>query len=306
MVPNRTVLRKVSGVTQDSTSKSIGAKVSAERARAGLSRKRLAALANVSERYLHQLENGEANPSVGILMRLAQALDFAVGDLFPNTSGGAPSSAQRDGHANVAPWTALTSSMSLQEQRAAVPVLDQFLKDRRRAHRGIALLGLRGAGKSTLGQLYSKRHNLPFISITREIETRAGMTLDDLFNLGGADAYRTLENDVAGDICRRRDRIVLETAGGIAGNNDALDVILASFKTIWLKATPAEHLARVASQGDTRPTQGNARALDQLKSLLAQRETEYARAEFTIDTSGRTPQDCLAELEAITAPFLQG
>ena len=293
-------------MTQDSNPKSIGAKVSAERARAGLSRKRLAALANVSERYLHQLENGEANPSVGILMRLAHALDFELGDLFSDPIGPAPSSAQHDGSASFAPWTKLTSTMSLQEQRAAVPVLDQFLRDRRRAHRGIALLGLRGAGKSTLGQLYSKRHNLPFISITREIEARAGMTLNDLFNLGGADAYRTLENDVAADLSHRSDRIVLETAGGIAGNSDALDAILASFKTIWLKATPEEHLARVAGQGDTRPTQGNARALEQLKSLLAQRETEYARAEFTIDTSGRTPQDCLAELEAIAAPFLQG
>lgn len=293
-------------MTQDSILQSIGAKVSAERARAGLSRKRLAVLASVSERYLHQLENGEANPSVGILMRLAQALDFELSDLFNEPRGGAPDDSRRDGGASFAPWTTLTSTMSLHEQRAAVPVLEQFLRDRRRARRGIALLGLRGAGKSTLGQLYSKRHNLPFISITREIETRAGMTLNDLFNLGGTDAYRALENDVAADLSRRSDRIVLETAGGIAGNSDALDAILASFKTIWLKATPAEHLSRVANQGDTRPMQGNARALEQLKSLLAQRETEYARAEFTIDTSGRTPQDCLAELEAIAAPLLQG
>lgn len=293
-------------MTQDSILQSIGAKVSAERARAGLSRKRLAVLASVSERYLHQLENGEANPSVGILMRLAQALDFELSDLFNEPRGGAPDDSRRDGGASFAPWTTLTSTMSLHEQRAAVPVLEQFLRDRRLARRGIALLGLRGAGKSTLGQLYSKRHNLPFISITREIETRAGMTLNDLFNLGGTDAYRALENDVAADLSHRSDRIVLETAGGIAGNSDALDAILASFKTIWLKATPAEHLSRVANQGDTRPMQGNARALEQLKSLLAQRETEYARAEFTIDTSGRTPQDCLAELEAIAAPLLQG
>ncbi len=283
---------------------SVGAKVGAQRARAGLSRKRLAELANVSERYLHQLENGEANPSVGILMRLAQALDFDLSHLFAGPHE-APAGGQPDGALTFAPWTRLTNAMSAQEQRAALPVLDRFLHDHRRSHRGIALLGLRGAGKSTIGGLFAERHKLPFVSITREIETRAGMTLNDLFNLGGADAYRTLENDVAADLSRRSDQIILETAGGIVGNGQALDIVLASFKTVWLKASPQEHLSRVAKQGDTRPMQGNTRALEQLKALLAQREAEYARAEFTLDTGGKMLEDCVVELEAIAAPFLR-
>ena len=201
---------------------------------------------------------------------------------------------------------ALLNSLSGTEQLAATAVLENFLRERRRSRRGIALLGLRGAGKSTIGRLLSKRLDLPFLSVTREIETRAGIGIDDLFNLGGADAYRTLENEVAADLGRRTDQIILETAGGIAGNGEALDIVLASFKTVWLRASPEEHLSRVANQGDTRPMHGNARALEHLKALLAQREAGYARAEITIDTSGRTPQDCVLELETVAAPLLAG
>jgi XRE family aerobic/anaerobic benzoate catabolism transcriptional regulator len=194
--------------------------------------------------------------------------------------------------------------MSPAEQAGAVPVLTRYLEERRKRLKGIALLGLRGAGKSTLGRRLAERHGLPFVSITREIEARAGMSLADLFNLGGPDAYRSLENDVVGDLTRRNDRIVLETAGGIVGNSEALDMILGAFTTVWLKAAPEEHLARVAGQGDTRPMRGNPRALDHLKALLASREPEYARAESAIDTSGRTIESCLAELTAIAAPTL--
>jgi XRE family aerobic/anaerobic benzoate catabolism transcriptional regulator len=130
------------------------------------------------------------------------------------------------------------------------------------------------------------------------------MSLADLFNLGGPDAYRGLENDVVAELAGRATPIVLETAGGIVGNPEALECILASFRTVWLKASPEEHLARVAGQGDTRPMQGNPRALEHLKTLLASREAEYARAECAVDTSGRTPAACLADLERIAAPIL--
>ena len=299
----------------DAIASAIGGRVRDARARLGLSRKNLASSAGVSERYLHQLEAGTANASVGILVRVADALNLDFAFLVTGTevgvTGGEPSkleikSARGTSEIAPTPLAILIAGLSASEQRAVLPVVERFVGERRRHSRGIALLGLRGAGKSTLGRLMSQQFNLPFLSITQEIETRAGMGINDLFNLGGAEAYRALENDVAADLSRRTDRIILETAGGITGNSGALETVLTSFKTVWLKATPEEHLSRVVGQGDMRPMQGNARALEHLKALLTQREADYARAEFTIDTSGKTPQECISELETIAAPLLRG
>ncbi len=287
---------------QEEIARAIGARVRATRAQVGLSRRRLAAAAGVSERYLNELEKGQANPSVGILVRVADALAVDLSGLLPTARG---VTATGPGVQPVyGPLADLLGSMSLSEKEGAIPHLARYLKDRRRALKGIALLGLRGAGKSTIGGLFAQRHGLPFLSITREVETRVGMSLDDLFNLGGVEAYRTIENEVVGDLARRNDRIVLETAGGIVGNGEALDVILGSFKTVWLRAAPEDHLARVTRQGDMRPMHGNPMALEHLKGLLAQREAGYARAESALDTTGKSPQECVAELERIAAPML--
>jgi XRE family aerobic/anaerobic benzoate catabolism transcriptional regulator len=259
----------------------------------------LAETAGVSERYLNELENGNANASIGILVRVAGALETGLVDLIAPTSSGTAAARSVAG-----PLGELVAGMSPREQAGARPILEHYLAERRKALKGVALLGLRGAGKTTIGGLFAKRHQMPFISITREIEVHAGMSLADLFNLGGAEAYRALENEVVGEIARRKDPVVLETAGGIVGNAEALDVILASFKTVWLRAAPEEHLARVAGQGDTRPMRGNPKAIEHLKSLLAQREGEYARAECVLDTSGKTAEACVEELERIAAPML--
>jgi XRE family aerobic/anaerobic benzoate catabolism transcriptional regulator len=280
----------------------IGARVRTARKAAGLSRRRLSEIAEISERYLGQLEHGDANISISLLARVANALSVDLVALFPASHGTAG-----DG---LLPGALLESladilrSMSLREQQGALDLLQRYLKDSRRSLKGVALLGLRGAGKSTIGKLLSERHGLPFISITREIETRAGMSLNDLFNLGGSEAYRTLENEFVRELSNRTDCIVLETAGGIVANSPALDAILGSFMTVWLKASPEEHLERVVRQGDMRPIHGNPKALSHLKSLLAQREQEYARADCVIDTTGRTPEACLHELEILAAGAL--
>jgi XRE family transcriptional regulator, aerobic/anaerobic benzoate catabolism transcriptional regulator len=286
----------------DDITRAIGARVRDGRARLAMSRKSLAATAGVSERYLHQLETGTANASVGILVRVAEALqlDFAV--LVTGGEGPAPEKKGASGSITLdhAPLALFLAGLSATEQMAAAPVMERFIGERRRQSRGIALLGLRGAGKSTIGQALAARRGWPFLSVTREIEARAGMGVDDLFNLGGAEAYRGLENEVVAELARRGDRVVLETAGGIAGNGVALETILVSFKTVWLKASPEEHLNRVAGQGDTRPTRGNPKAIEHLRSLLAQREPGYARAELILDTTGKSLEACVAELVAIT------
>ena len=285
----------------------VGVRVRAARAKSGLSRRRLAETAEVSERYLNELENGEANVSVGVLARVAEALSVDLVSLLPTADrvplDGETAALPAPRHLHPA-LAEILSGMGLREQEGAAAVLAAYLAERRRTLKGVALLGLRGAGKTTIGTLFAERHGLPFISVTREIESRAGMSLNDLFNLGGPDAYRALENDVVKDLSTRNDRIVLETAGGIVSNAPALDVILASFKTVWLKASPEDHLRRVVNQGDMRPMQQTPKALEHLMTLLSVREQEYGRADSVLETSGRTPESCADELERIAGTLV--
>ncbi len=283
--------------TQDDISRRIGARVRTARADAAISRKRLAEKAGVSERYLNQLEHGDANVSIGILARVAAALAVDLVSFLASARG--TDGAVHPDTAPHAPLAGLIARMSPREQEGAVAVVENYLRERRRSQKGVALLGLRGAGKSTIGGLFAERHGLPFLSVTREIETRAGMSLNDLFNLGGPDAYRALEIDVIKDLASRTGPIVLETAGGIVSNGPALEIILATFKTVWLKASPGEHLQRVVQQGDMRPMHGTPKALEHLKTLLSHREKEYARADLVLDTTGRSPPACVDELERI-------
>lgn len=285
-------------------------RIRAARAERKLTRKRLAERAQISERYLSQLETEEANVSIAILMRVANALEIDFRELLaledheraPEIKGwsvghGAFGGTLGDG--NGTPLNHGLANLSSREIEHLMPILRRSLESYRASRRGIALLGLRGAGKSTLGRAFAARHGLTFVSVTREVEARAGMSLNELFNLGGPDAYRAIETEVIEALSRGETPIVLETSGGIVGNQDALDLILTAFKTVWLKAEPEDHLARVAQQGDARPMAGNPRALDQVRTLLRQRETEYARAEAVIDTSGRSIEACLTALEAI-------
>ena len=289
---------------QNDIGKLVGDKVRRLRRDAGLSRKRLADAAEVSERYLADLETGQANASIGLLARLAEALMVDVASLLPSPRNlGAAQFPAKASNASGR-LAELVAAMSDAETSSLTPLIERWLHDHRRNLRGIALLGLRGAGKTTLGSLLAKRHGLPFVSVTREIEARAGMSLADLFNLGGPEGYRSLENEVIAELARRNDHVVLETAGGLVGNPEALSAILGAYKTVWIQASPEAHLARVAGQGDTRPMHGNPRALDHLKALLATREPEYARAECSLDTAGRSIEACLADLEAIALPLL--
>ena len=284
--------------------KVVGDKVRALRLAAGWSRKRLAEAAAVSERYLAALETGQANASVGILSRLAEALTIDIASFLPAPRSLATMASPACAASASSPMAKLIAGMSNAEQSSLAPFVERWLRHRRCKLRGIALLGLRGAGKSTLGGLLAERHGLPFVSITLEIETRAGLSLADLFNLGGPDGYRALENEIIAELVGRNDQVVLETAGGIVGNAEALATILGAYKTVWIKASPEAHLARVAGQGDLRPMRGNPRALEHLKALLAAREPEYARAECVLDTTDRSIDDSLAVLEAIVAPLL--
>jgi len=167
--------------------------------------------------------------------------------------------------------------------------------DDARRHR-IALIGLRGGGKSTLGQLAAERLSVPFIELDREIEKRSGATLSEIFDMFGQETFRRAEREALDDVLRRHQGFVIATSGSIVTEPGTLELLLASCFTVWVKAAPEEHMKRVIAQGDMRPMANSARAMEDLVSILRSREPLYAKADVALSTSGRTPEQNVAEL----------
>jgi XRE family aerobic/anaerobic benzoate catabolism transcriptional regulator len=223
-----------------------GQHVRALRKRRGLTRKLLARQADVSERYLGQLESGEGNVSLILLRRIASALHITPGEL-----------------------------LTLEHQESI-------------ARQRIALIGLRGAGKTTLGEMLAQDLNIPFIELDGEIERETGLPLSEIFTLYGQPGYRRLEHRCLERVLTERDRAVIAVGGGVVSEEDTFQLLRAQCHTVWLKATPEEHMARVVSQGDLRPMAGNSAAMEDLKRILTAREPLYRKAEVIVDTSART------------------
>ncbi len=255
----------------------VGARVRKARQMQGIPRRVLSEKSGVSPRYLAQLESGEGNISIGLLQRVAQALDHRIEWLIAEDS----------------PWDLETQQMADLFQQADGDVRQAVLQllrperlDPSRAGR-ICLIGLRGAGKSTLGAMAAETLDLPFVELTRVIEDMAGMPLQDIMAFYGQEGYRKLEAQALDRVIEGHDRLVLAVAGGIVAEPATFSTLLARFHTIWLRASPQEHMSRVRAQGDERPMQDNPAAMDQLKSILASRETLYGQASAQLDTSGQ-------------------
>lgn len=266
----------------------------AARARAGFTRKQLANAAGASERYLAHLEAGTANPSLEMLIHLADALGIALADILPG--GG-----ERDKVvAEAAQILRRFPGYRLQE---ALEWLSQPLDGPGGKAGRLSLIGLRGAGKSSLGAALAKKLGYPFFEISKEVERRYGGSIGVLLEINGPGALHRYEADVLEEICHQHSRAVIAAPGAIVSNGPLYDLLLCNSWSIWLQAKPQDHMDRVIAQGDLRPMAGNRAAMNDLKAILAARENDYARADATLDTSAQNFDATLEALYDISSGF---
>ena len=264
----------------------IASKVRQARSNVHMSRRVLAEKSGVSQRYLAQLESAEGNISIALLLRVAMALDLQLEWLL------------KDAEPLDQDLTKLLALYQKADPTLRARIMEQ-LEDRQNADeraKRICLVGLRGAGKSTLGALAADRLSVPFLELNKEIETMAGMAVGEIIGLYGQEGYRKLEQDALLQVSDDHDHVMMAAAGGVVEDAETYDMLLSRFHTVWLRASPDDHMRRVREQGDERPMAGNPAAMEQLKRLLTERQTAYARADAQLNTSGLTLDQSLEQL----------
>ncbi len=273
----------------------LGQRVRTMRALRGMSRKVLAKVSGISERYIAQLESGKGNVSIVLLRRVAHAMAAPLEDLIP---GGEPSPdwpVIRDLLKKASP-SQIAQAKELLAGAASAPL--------RRAFSGIALIGLRGAGKSTLGKRLADMIGWSFVELNKEIERQNGLSVPEIINLYGQEGFRRMEQAALVQLIARKELMVLATGGGIVSEPVTFDLVLKSFYTIWLKAEPEEHMARVRKQGDLRPMADDRSAMAELRNILVSREPLYARANAVVDTARLSVDAAAARLAEAVKPQL--
>ncbi|MGC1504079.1 MAG: helix-turn-helix transcriptional regulator [Sulfitobacter sp.] len=269
----------------------LATKVATLRKQRGFSRRVLSEMSGVSPRYLAQLEAGEGNISVLLLQRVAGALDVRIEALLTE---------QAPLDHDVLRVAALYHQAPEEVQQRVCSMLAPQNPRLLRAGR-ICLIGLRGAGKSTLGARAGQALGIPFVELNREVEEAADMPLTEVMAFYGEAGYRKLEAEALERVSSRHDRMIMAVAGGIVAEENTFAHLLERFHTVWIKTSPAEHMQRVRGQGDHRPMQGNPAAMAHLKDLLQARSPLYARAEAQVDTANRTVGSSLNTLLAAVA-----
>jgi XRE family aerobic/anaerobic benzoate catabolism transcriptional regulator len=284
---------------------SLGARVRELRHRRGITRKTLAHESDVSERHLAQLESGGGNISILLLRRIAAVLNVSLEQLF------APAQNQGDGNGqqlisqkqSILRFIERLPSHRLEE--AAARLMRDFGPEQNQRLDRVALIGLRGAGKSTLGSRLASEHSVPFIELDQEIEKDTGMPLAEIFSLYGQSGYRAIEKRTLERVLRASERGVISVGGGIVSEKETYDYLLAHCYTIWLRAQPEEHMSRVIAQGDFRAMAGSDRAMEDLRRILESREPLYRKADAWVDTSGESVEESFTKLKAALAAATQ-
>ena len=262
-----------------------GERVRLMRSRRGVTRKILAQEAGISERHLANLETGTGNASVLLLRQLARALNCSMAELVGQDGVASPELVL------IRQLLRGRDEATLQRARLALAdLLGTAYPDPTRAGR-IALIGLRGAGKSSLGRMLADDLGIPFVELNRVIEQIVGCDVHEIHSLYGASAYRRYEQRALEETIAAYPRAVLATGGGLVSEASTFELLLAHCYTVWLRASPEEHMQRVVAQGDLRPMAGSPEAMDDLKRILASREAFYAKADLAFDTGGKPLAD---------------
>jgi len=269
----------------------VGRRVRDARAKHAMTRKQLAEASATSERYLALIEGGKGNPSVGVLHKIAQALGLSPAQLLP--SGGRNSAAHLGLMQLIAELPPSRLAAVGDAIHAAMTGTGPFDRARR-----IALIGLRGAGKSTLGRLLAATLAVPFIELNRVIEQEYGAAIPLLMEMAGPATFRRYERRCLEQVVAEHASCVLATAGGIVSAPETFSRLLKSTHTIWIRARPEDHMGRVMQQGDFRPMAANREAMMDLKAILEARAADYGRAEAVVDTSGQSIEQ---SADALTA-----
>jgi len=289
--------RRSSGIgSEDSFLEFLGKRVRGLRSRRGMTRKMLAQEADVSERHLAQLEAGEGNVSIVLLRRIAAALGATLGELFAKETEAQQEAESR--HEKVLIQRFLERLPANRVEEAVLRLTREFGEEEKARRQRIALIGIRGAGKSTLGSRLATELQIPFIELDTEIEKDAGMPLGDIFSLYGQSGYRAIERRLLERVLNEQPRAILSVGGGVVSEKETYDYLLTNCYTIWIKARPEEYMARVMAQGDFRVMGGNGQAMEELRRILEARDPLYRKADLYLDTSGNTVDESFAKLQA--------
>lgn len=261
----------------------------------GMSRKRAASEAALSERHLAHLEAGEGNISIILLRRLAQALHVGLVDLFQ--------AAATDTVEKRLIRRFLERLPAAQLEEVVFRLMRDLGQGQTRRRNRIALIGLRGAGKSTLGQLLAQGSGARFVELDHEIELDCGLAIAEIFALYGQAGYRRAEKRCLERVLRESagadKHVVMAVGGGVVAQTETYELLLANCTTVWLKTSPEAHMARVLAQGDLRPMAGNAEAMDDLRRIMAVREPLYRKADAILDSGADDVATSLAKLKLL-------
>jgi XRE family aerobic/anaerobic benzoate catabolism transcriptional regulator len=285
-----TEARRGAAPAEEAYLKRVGERVRLARARRGMSRKSLARASGVSERYLAELERGAGNASLLVLRQIAHALSIEAAALVSD-----------------APERPIDLTLILLQLERLSPaelgearrlIAQRFGQTGAAAQGRVALIGLRGAGKTTLGQLAAQALAVPFVELDREVERASGMELSEIFAVHGQPMFRALERQCLETVVARFERAIIATGGSLVTEPATYDLLLSTCFVVWLSASPDEHMARVLAQGDLRPMADGPQAMDDLKAILESRTPLYAKADAVVNTGGKNEAQAFAALLA--------